>query len=349
MLPAVSRAGLKKHVEDIHKRGLLFNYLLNAACLGNAEFTPGGRRQIRSLLDWLVQIKADSVTVAVPYLAQLIKKHYPRLRLYVSSFANINSLPKALFWQDMGADLIVLEPTSVNRDFDTLRSIRKGIRCGLELVANNACLLNCPFNEYHQKINAHASRGHSALGHAAANFCSLNCKFLRLKDPVNFICSDWIRPEDAHYYEEAGIDSLKIAGRARGADFILKALGAYIDKGYKGNLADLFPFFYGNGAPVVSGEKKEMLGRALRYFPRLLGAGFLLNLKITRALSEFEVYIDNAALDGFLEFFVQGGCKKKADSRACGHCREFAKRAVRFPEGFSKDSLLSKYEELLNA
>ncbi len=348
LLPPVSRSALKKHVADIHRSGLKFNYLLNAARLDDGAFSKSGIHRVKGLLDWLAEIRVDSVTVAVPHLAGFVKKHYPQFGLYASSFANIDSLPKASFWQDLGADLIVLEPTTLNRDFETLDSIRRGVRCKLELVANNACLLMCPFNRCHQEINARASRGISFLWSKAANLCSLNCKYLRLKDPLNFICSDWIRPEDVGHYEDIGIDSLKIAGRARGKDFILSALSAYINRSYKGNLADLFPFFYGRNTVFAPLEKKELRIRLLRYIRFIFGKGLVKNLNIASSLSDFEVYIDNSKLEGFLDFFIEGRCGKKTDKKPCVYCQEVAKSAVSFPKGFPKDGLLARYRELMN-
>lgn len=345
MLASVSKRRLAKHVAEVHKNGLEFNYLLNASCLGNREFTISGQRRIRRLLDWLAKIEVDSVTVAIPYLAWLIKKNYPQLKIHASSFANIDSIQKAKYWQDLGVDLIVLEPTALNRDFSTLAKIRKQIKCKLELIANNACLYQCPLNNYHQMINAHASQSGDALRGYFINFCSLNCKYIRLKDTTNFIRSDWIRPEDVHYYEQLGIDCLKLAGRTRDKDFILNALDAYTRRRYERNLAELFPFYF--NADYLSGKKgvKRAL-RGMRYFFHPFKANPFLILKISRALAQLEVEIDNRALDGFLDFFVKGNCRPEA-CEECGYCRKIAERAVKIDKQFHKKALF-EYERAFN-
>ena len=50
------------------RRGIQFNYLLNAMCMGNAEYTREGQRALRKTLDWLSEIKVDSITVGQIHL-----------------------------------------------------------------------------------------------------------------------------------------------------------------------------------------------------------------------------------------------------------------------------------------
>lgn len=63
MLSPLSRRALAAHVRDAHRHALRFNYLLNAACLDNREWTRKGQREIRHLLDWLAEIEVDAVTI----------------------------------------------------------------------------------------------------------------------------------------------------------------------------------------------------------------------------------------------------------------------------------------------
>jgi hypothetical protein len=62
ILPAVGRAKAAAHIASISAKGLSFNYLLNSACMGNAELTPAGRKRLRALLDWICNYGADCVT-----------------------------------------------------------------------------------------------------------------------------------------------------------------------------------------------------------------------------------------------------------------------------------------------
>lgn len=340
-LPSISRGYLKKYVSQVHENGWKFNYLLNSACLGNREYTISGQRQIRRLIDWLVEIKVDSVTVAIPYLAQLIKKNYPQLELYASNLAYIDSVIKAKYWQDLGADLLVLASSSLNRDFETLNRIRQNVKCKLELVANNACLYRCPIRDYHRAMIAHASQSDNRSNKYFIDYCILNCRNMRLNDPVNFIRSDWIRPEDVHYYEEAGIDYLKIVDRSKSSGFILKAVDAYIHRRYEGNLVDLFIF-----SPqdfFLRGIKKYL--HYMKYLFKPFNVNIFKVHKIFKLLP-LDVYIDNKALDRFLEFFVKGKCKQGLCDE-CGYCREITKKTVKIDDKYLSD-ILSKYKDILD-
>lgn len=342
VLPSISKQLVQQHIKEAHANGIQFNYLLNAACLGNREFTLQGQRKIRQLLDWLEKTGVDSLTVALPLLLELVKKRYPRFKTHISVYARINTLGIAKYWEDLGADLINLEPLRLNRNFEMLRKIRKNIKCSLQLVANNSCLCFCPFAGYHSVINSHASQSHDSCAGFIMDYCVLSCKYTRLKDPVNFIRSDWIRPEDIHYYEEVGIDSLKIVERTRLTESVALAVNAYTKRRYDGNLADLIPSYQAKS--FLRGGKKIML--ALKYLMRPFSINYLLLKKLSGIPPGLDVYIDNRALDGFLEFFVQDKCIGQGACNECGYCSRAAKKAVKIDEAY-RQNMLKKYEEVL--
>jgi len=134
LLSNITKDKVKKHVEDAHKHGLKFNYLLNAFCLDNKEYTVSGQKRLRQLLDWLIDIKVDRVTVAIPYLMQFIKNQYPQLKVGASILANIDSVEAAKFWCNLGLDRLALS-VFVIRDFKLLKAIRKAVSCQLVLIA----------------------------------------------------------------------------------------------------------------------------------------------------------------------------------------------------------------------
>ncbi|MBU1109174.1 MAG: U32 family peptidase, partial [Candidatus Riflebacteria bacterium] len=112
---------LASHVQTAHENGIRFNYLLNAVCMGNREWSRAGMKAIRELLDELSQIEVDAITVSTPYLTEVIKKHYPHLKIKIGIFANIDTPTRARFWEDLGADTLVLESFSINRRFSLLK------------------------------------------------------------------------------------------------------------------------------------------------------------------------------------------------------------------------------------
>lgn len=342
MLPSVSRRQVRRHIEQAHKNGLGFNYLLNSACLGTREFTMSGQRKIRKLLDWIVDIGADSVTVAIPYLARLIKKSYPQLKINVSSFDYIDTVTKARYWQDLGADTIVLPPTLFNRDFAALKKFRKYIKCKLQLLANNVCMFGCQNVGQHRLSLSHGSQSEDLSQGYVLDFCALNCRYLRLLEPVNFIRADWIRPEDVRCYEEIGIDALKIIGRARSADFIIKAVDAYSKRDYHGNLLDIIAHPYGQRRPMTA----KRFFRGLRYARRIFTFNPFYIRKMVRSFPHLEVYLDNKKLDGFIKYFVDGKCPGEPCD-GCSYCKDAADIALKIDENY-RQRFLKIYKKRLD-
>jgi len=212
-LAPVTRRQLVRHVAEAHEAGIEFNYLLNASCLGNREMTRGGQKAIEKLLDWICQVGVDSVTVATPYLLKFIKTRYPRLKVRISLFAGVDRLRKAQMWEEFGADCIVLNSILVNRELKTLERIRRHVACDLELLVNNNCLMGCAMEPSHMNAIAHTAQAADQNKGFFIDWCFLKCTEMKMQNPVNYIRSEWIRPEDLHVYEELGYDRFKIVER----------------------------------------------------------------------------------------------------------------------------------------
>ena len=318
--PYVSKKKLSSCVKDTHKSGLTFNYLLNASCLGNKEWIRSGQNRLKGLLDWLASLEVDTITVASPYLAELIKKRY-HFKITVSSITQIHSVAQVKMWEEFGADEIALSQIDVNRNFPLLREIRKNIKCKIKLVANEDCLFHCPNYFYHTNVSAHASQ--NTLGNYFLDYCRISCRLKRISEPINFIRASWIRPEDAPYYEEAGVDVLKIIDRGMTTEAIVRIVKAYTENRYDGNLLDLLP----HPSINLSVAKSDVISR-IRYFFRPFYVNVFKLYQIKSIMNDFDVYIDNRALDGFIEFFLKDNCELRS-CQACGYCEKAAERSVK--------------------
>lgn len=353
MLAPTSWSQLKAHVRQATVASIDFNYLLNPACMGNREFTRSGQRDIRRLLDRLSEIGVRSVTVAIPFLLELIKKCYPHLRVKVGVYAKVNNVPKARFWENLGADEIHLESLAVNRDFPLLTEIRSSVRCGLRLIANANCLQFCPMAAYHMVGLSHASRRGVPNGGFMIDYCFLRCSELKLREPVNYLRSEWIRPEDLPLYEAMGYDRFKILERNAPTPVLALRAKAYAERSYYGNLLDLIqPFGYREPQP---GLTERGLYRGLRFFfhPRLVNPfRFDRVRKLARLRSMLEpltseppVWIENAKLEGFMERFRQNGGCRITECDRCRHCHEFAEKAVWIAPDH-REKVLLLYEQI---
>lgn len=353
MLAPTSRRRLEEHVRRTHQAGLAFNYLVNPACLGNREFTRSGQRAIRKLLDWLSEIGVERLTVSVPYLLELVKASYPHFEVKIGVFADVDTPKKARFFEDLGADCIALQPLIANRDFERLRAVREAVKCDLQLIVNSNCLLECPMTPYHNVGLSHASQ--TGSGRFFIDYCFLRCLASKLRDPVSYIKSPWIRPEDLYYYEEIGYSSFKILERDAPTAALVRRTQAYCERRFDGNLLDLVQC-YGYKEARSTKQPKHARFWELREFLkpwkvdplRLLPLQKLARLQgmlYERSTGDSLLHMDNRALDGFLDRFTEETCAGRTCDN-CSHCPEYARRALRIDPNYRRECLELVHELL---
>jgi collagenase-like PrtC family protease len=201
---------------------------------------------VTALLAKLGDMGVRRVTVSTPFLLELVKRRFPEFKVRVGIYAQVDTPRRARYWEGLGADAIVLESFSINRNFRRLAAIRQAVRCDLELIANHVCLMNCPMQTYHQNGFAHASDDTRTL---FIDYCFLRCSRLRLTDPSQFIKAAWIRPEDLAVYEALGYTTFKLLERGIPSAELLRRVKAYSERRFDENLAELL-LSYGFKQPL---------------------------------------------------------------------------------------------------
>ncbi|MDO8587100.1 MAG: U32 family peptidase [Armatimonadota bacterium] len=353
MLAPVSRHRLEEHVREARRHGMAFDYLINPACMGNREFTAVGQRDLRRLLDWISQIGVEWVTISIPMLLEIVKARYPDLKIRVGVYAQVNSPVRARYWEDLGADCITVEPLTANRDFRRLRAIRDSVKCDLQLLANAACLKECPLSPYHMVSLSHASQTHSER--FMIDYCLLACSAMKLADPANYLMSPWIRPEDLRLYEAIGYKSFKILERDAPTDTLVNRVRAYHERRFDGNLIELIqPYGYKekrSGSQPRRGRLwdvrtflrpwKANPARLLRWreFAKMHGM-------LYESDQRSPLVIDNRALDGFVEGLIDRDCGGR-DCDLCGYCRNIAQEVVRLDPAY-RDRCIDLAQGLLD-
>jgi len=328
----VSMRDLARYVAELRRHGIAFNYLLNAACLGNREWRRTWQKRLRRFLRRLWAIGVTRLTVSTPFLLERIRFAFPQFRLKVGIFAQVDTPERARFWEDLGADAITLESFSINRDFARLRAIRDAVSCDLQLIANHVCLPNCPMQPYHQNGFAHASDG---SGGVFLDYCFLRCTQRRLADPSLFIKAAWIRPEDLDRYEAIGYDTFKLLERGIPSEALTRRVEAYSARRFEGNLAELL-LSYGFSEPL----RRHRLWAVRHFFrPGQVWPWKLLPMLetirrqgILYPIDTMPIVIDTAALPpDFIEHVGDG------DSDA--YCRQIARAAVRVAPAYRREAL----------
>jgi collagenase-like PrtC family protease len=328
----VPESRVREHIRRIRERGLRFNYLLNATCIDNLELTKGGYRRIRSFIDRLCNYGVDTVTLGLPFLAAVVKKNYPQLRVGVTTNVMVDNLDRVRYWEEFGADQITLSYSDVNRDFPELKRIARHARCEIQLICNLFCRRHCPFQMLHSNFHSHASQLRHVNAGFPVDFYCLFCMARVFSEPLEIVRSCWIRPEDLRVYEEIGIERFKLTERGMNTADLARIVAAYTRRRYDGNLADLLPSM--SKYEYITNPK---LGHLARYFFQptriklhralpLIAAMYRLRGKEAYFRS-LGVYVENSRLDGFLKFFLDDGCRGRV-CEECGWCREWARKAV---------------------
>jgi collagenase-like PrtC family protease len=302
----MTRDQAEEYIEQAHSAGLKFDYLLNAPSMTNMEWDENTHRDLLEHLEWISSIGVDSVTVTIPYLLELIKRQFPHLKVRVSTIAHVDSVARAKLFELLGADSITLD-FNINRDFKLLKAIRSAVNCELSILANNLCLYQCPYEYYHHDSLGHASQSYNPLNGCYVDYCVLRCTLDRLCDISQTIKCRWVRPEDIHAYEEIGINVVKISGRSMSTERILNAATAYSSRHYHGNLYDILNVL----TPKI---------------------GFI-NSALPSAQNNTigpppKLYIDNQALEGFMDFFRKQNCLSGCNH--CDYCQKIANEAIQF-------------------
>ena len=333
-IPKVGRKEVTSFISEARKKGLSFNYLINATCFDNLEFTKKGYKKIMKHLEWISTTGTDMVTVTLPFLLEMIRKEFPQLKVCVSSFARVQNVHFARYWEEMGADRIILSE-AIGRDFQMLRLIRESVDCELELIANHCCLFQCPLDLHHRNMVSHGSQEDHPCGGFAPDYCKLACQRLKIFRPAELIKARWIRPEDVPDYEAIGIDCLKLVERFRGTESLIQIVNAYEKKSYPGNLVELLTlpqqgaFLTPNleviqRTDLIEPEKMEEVMAVLREpFPE-------------------KVTIDNSKLNGFLDYFKKIDCFHM-DCDRCGYCERIASQAISIDEEWRQE-MISRFD-----
>lgn len=358
LLPKISWNMLQEHINLCHRHKIKFNYLMNALCLGNQEFQKTKHKSIVRLLDKLSNMGVDGITVASPYLCTLIKKQFPHLFVSISIYAKIRTLTEIKYWTNLGADEITLYH-NVNRNFQALRQYLSYVKTAgprLRLIANNSCLHDCPFHANHAVAHSHASRKGDNSSKFHIDYQILQCNRLKVEFPTKLISSEWIRPEDVHYYDalcqEAGTDKLvlKLTERGRTTKWLLRVADAYASQSYEGNLLDILNY--------TNNRENKQIHTGLFYINALMhlyNFKGLFNLR-NAIFSDSSLYIDNKKLDGFIDRFVSnfdcenricvdgdGVVNEQAKELYCKYCGHWAEKAITIDETKRKQQLVNYY------
>lgn len=327
-LPKVTNAEMESHMRKVRDAGLSFSFLLNSPSMGGREFVPETMRQVMDTVQWALDSGANYITVAIPYLIELIKERFPDAKIKASYNAKIKSVDVARSFADLGADVICVEQ-SIHRNFPLLEAIADSVDIPIQVICTVDCLAGCPNMSamYHMNNTCTLSSTRKDVNknnRHSVSYCISWCHLMKVLDPERIIKAGFIRPEDLHHYEAVGINQFKLDTRVLTTDHIIDRVRAYSDRRWDGDLKHLlsvFPIgFKTRVSELGQPERKPEENEAFEGFFSLKG-GFDFDEMLT---------IDNRALDGFMDRFVKKPCPPSCTN--CSYCAQFAKKSLNWDE-----------------
>ncbi|OUQ84610.1 U32 family peptidase [Flavonifractor sp. An10] len=220
---------LKQAVALCHSRGVA----VHVTC--NTMPRNGEIARMPEWLSYLQELGVDAAILADVGVLSLLKKHAPKLKAHISTQASVSNYQAAAAWYELGASRVIL---ARELSLDEIREIRAKAPKELELEAfvhgamcvsySGRCLLS------NYMTGRDANRG------ACAQPCRYQYALVEEKRPGEYFpigedeggayilnSRDMCMIDHIPELIDAGLDSLKIEGRAKSAYYAAVVTGAY--------------------------------------------------------------------------------------------------------------------------
>ena len=220
---------LKQAVALCHSRGVA----VHVTC--NTMPRNGEIARMPEWLSYLQELGVDAAILADVGVLSLLKKHAPKLKAHISTQASVSNYQAAAAWHELGASRVIL---ARELSLDEIREIRAKAPRELEIEAfvhgamcvsySGRCLLS------NYMTGRDASRG------ACAQPCRYQYALVEEKRPGEYFpigedeggayilnSRDMCMIDHIPELIDAGLDSLKIEGRAKSAYYAAVVTGAY--------------------------------------------------------------------------------------------------------------------------
>ena len=220
---------LKQAVALCHSRGVA----VHVTC--NTMPRNGEIARMPEWLSYLQELGVDAAILADVGVLSLLKKHAPKLKAHISTQASVSNYQAAAAWYELGASRVIL---ARELSLDEIREIRAKTPRELEIEAfvhgamcvsySGRCLLS------NYMTGRDANRG------ACAQPCRYQYALVEEKRPGEYFpigedaggayilnSRDMCMIDHIPELIDAGLDSLKIEGRAKSAYYAAVVTGAY--------------------------------------------------------------------------------------------------------------------------
>lgn len=237
-----SLASIQEMAALAHARGIELNVLINIPCVSQQEFDPAYLDKFREFIAALEQAGVDWLTLAHSMLIKVAVATRRTLKINTSTYNHIDSPLLAKEFEKLGVDRINLRQNT-NRNLALIKRIARYTALPLELYVNSRCVNAgfCPYAIAHANFKSH----HQLVceqdwDRARDPYVSGFCGPRRKSNMVDLLFTSTIRPEDIHFFEEAGVAYFKLATRTVEPEQTLKYIRAYGERRFNGDFGELY-------------------------------------------------------------------------------------------------------------
>lgn len=228
-----SMEALREQVDFAHGRNVTFDVALNAPVHVPAMQDRAWWGDTIQYLRDLEELRVDGVIVSHPFLIEATRAN-TRLKISVSTINETMTTRAALYYEAMGADIIV-PSMNLNMNRAELKRMSRALkRARILIMLNERCLGDCPWRRFHFDWNAGKT---TSIGYEADPYFT-NCTKLMYEQPYLLLANNTIRPEDVRHYEEITSD-FKVLGRDATIEDVELRLKAYTEGRFDGNFVRL--------------------------------------------------------------------------------------------------------------
>lgn len=238
-IPFLNWNDIGPYVRKALDAGINIRYTLNASCLGSIQdFKHEWEGKLKDSILRLQSLGIREWTVTSPLVCQLLRELFPEDFIEVSTIVELDTPGKAACWKEFGASGANLS-TNINRDLSMVDRIAGIPFFTVSLLANEACLYNCPYRRDCYNLSSHDSfRGEQFFNNYPFRWCNM----ARLQDASEWLKARMILPQWMDLYQEkTGVSWFKVAYRTHPYEVAIPILEMYMNKYYGGNYLDLWP------------------------------------------------------------------------------------------------------------
>ncbi|MCD7790872.1 MAG: U32 family peptidase [Bacteroides thetaiotaomicron] len=304
-LQDISREKFCEYVQRLHSDGIEFNYTLNTNYIGSKEQINNRETEIKGYIAYLKDAGVDTITVTLPYMAELVRKVSTDIGIEVSTIAHLDSVTQIKLWEERYGITKVCMSLNKNRDVAFLRNAAEYCskhNIAITLLANEFCgngvlaesetgATGCIFRDHCYQLHSVGYEDNCKLEN---DYPMGDCISSR-NSIETWVKMNYIRPEDMKLYNRIGINRFKITGRTGETEHLKKILIAYLEESFEGDLLELWKHL------ETINDKNET-----DFVPAY--------------------YIDNKKLDGFLNFWFSNSphvCANEICGETCIYCDNY--------------------------